>query len=94
VAVGVATGEAVGVGEGVGVALGVGDTVGVGVGPGVGVGVAFGSDGNGQTYAPRLRVQSDNVVNPRSYCMSQIIACGGPFWKRSHVGFATLISSV
>ena len=37
--------------------------------------------GSGQTYAPRLRVQTDSVVKPRSYCMSQIITLGRPFWK-------------
>src|SRR6476646_9162721 len=89
VAVGVALGTGDRVGDGLGVGLAVG--VGVGVGSGEGVGVAPGAAGNGQTCAPLLRVQSESVVNPRSYCMSQIIECGGPFSNRSQTGVAAVM---
>src|SRR5436853_923890 len=56
--------------------------------------VGSGAEGNGQTYAPRLRVQSERVVLPRSICMSQIIACGNPLSKRNHCGTAAVMSFV
>src|SRR5581483_7338296 len=34
--------------------------------------------GSGHTYAPRLRVQAESVVAPRSICRSQIITLGMP----------------
>src|SRR6266550_189425 len=48
--------------------------------------VSVGTAGSGHTNAPRLRVQSDSVVAPRSICMSQIITFGNPALKRIHVG--------
>jgi hypothetical protein len=95
--VGIDRGVGVGRGVGVTVAVGVGVAVGVAVGVGVGVTVGVGvgpTPGKGYTYAPRLRVQTERVVLPRSICMSQTIACGTPFSKRAHVGDATVISSV
>src|SRR5262249_3958877 len=101
VALGVAVGVGVGVNGGVTVGVGVGVTVGVTVGVavgvtlGVGVGVGVGPPpDNGKTYAPRLRVQTERVVLPRSICMSHTIACEMPFSNRCHVGDATVTSSV
>lgn len=97
VAVGIGVGVTVGVAVGVtlGVTVGVAVGVGVGVTLGVGVGVGVGPvPGNGKTYAPRLRVQTERVVLPRSICMSHTIACAIPFSKRCHVGDATVMSSV
>ena len=93
---GVGVGRPAGVPVAVGVAVGV--TVGVAVavaeGDAVGVGVGVGAPGSGYTYAPRLRVHTESVVEPRSICMSHTIACGMPFSKRCHVGEATVTSSV
>src|SRR5262249_23034993 len=50
--------------------------------------------GSGKTYAPRPRVQTERVVEPRSMAMSQIITCGIPFSNRCHNGDATVMSSV
>ena len=86
----VAVGVAVGVTVGVAVAV----AVGVAEGDAVGVGVGVGCTGQRYTYAPRLRVHTESVVEPRSICMSQTIACGMPFSKRCHVGEATVTSSV
>src|SRR3954465_11745844 len=41
--------------------------------------------GSGQTWAPRLRVQAESVVPPRSICMSQTITLGRPLSKRYHL---------
>ena len=86
----VAVGVAVGVTVGVAVAV----AVGVAEGDAVGVGVGVGAPGSGYTYAPRLRVHTESVVEPRSICMSHTMACGMPFSKRCHVGEATVTSSV
>lgn len=90
---GVAVAVGVGVEVGVAVAVAVGVAVAVAVAVGVGVGVAP-PLGKGKTYAPRLRVQTESVVEPRSICMSHTIACGIPFSKRCQVGDATVMSSV
>jgi hypothetical protein len=50
--------------------------------------------GNGKTNAPRPRVHTDRVVDPRSICMSQIITCGIPVSKTFQVGDATVTLSV
>jgi hypothetical protein len=50
--------------------------------------------GNGKTNAPRPRVHTDSVVDPRSICMSQIITCGIPVSKRFQAGAATVMLSV
>ena len=98
-AVGVAEGVPVGVAVAVAVAVGVAVAVAVGVALGVplgdAVGVGLGAPpGRGKAYAPRLRVQTESVVEPRSICMSHTIACGIPFSKRNQVGDATVMSSV
>ena len=76
----------------VAVAVGVGVKVAVAVG--VGVGVASGALVSGKTNAPRLRVQTESVVAPRSMDISQIITCGMPASKRYQTGDATVTSSV
>src|SRR6185503_2376750 len=53
-----------------------------------------GPNGNGQAKAPRLRVQRDNVVPPRSICISQIITFGRPALNRVHTGVTAVMSSV
>ena len=92
VGAGVPVGVAVGVAVAVAVAVGVAVAVAVGVAVGVGVGLP--PPARGKTYAPRLRVQTESVVAPRSICMSHTIACGIPFSKRCQVGDATVMSSV
>ena len=94
VADGVAVAVAVAVGVAVGVVVAVAVAVGVGLAVGVGVGVGVPPPASGKTYAPRLRVQTESVVEPRSICMSHTIACGIPFSKRCHVGDAIVMSSV
>jgi hypothetical protein len=92
VAVGLAVGVTVAVAVAVDVAVAVAVAVAVGLAVGVGVGVP--PPASGKTYAPRLRVQTESVVEPRSICMSHTIACGIPFSNRCQVGDATVMSSV
>src|SRR5262245_48240700 len=94
VGVSVAVAVAVAVGVGVSVAVAVAVAVGVKVAVGEGVGVVIDLLGSGKTYAPRPRVQTERVVEPRSMAMSQIITCGIPFSNRFHNGDATVMSSV
>jgi len=54
----------------------------------------MGPVGRSQTYAPRLRVQTDKVVLPRSIDKLQIITFGKPLWKRYHVGGFAVMSLV
>jgi hypothetical protein len=61
---------------------------------GVGETEPIGPLGNGQTKAPRLRVQTESVVAPRSICMSQIMAFGRPALNRCQLGDAAVMSSV
>src|SRR4051794_18476968 len=47
--------------------------------------------GSGKTYPPRLRVHTESVVEPRSICISQIMAWGRPFSNRCQTGDAALM---
>src|SRR5262249_47004119 len=50
--------------------------------------------GSGQTNAPPPRGPGARAVEPRSICMSQIIALGSPLLKRYQTGVACVTSSV